>query len=281
MEMRITRVELNQLALQIAAFPDKIWEAIDSAYDANGGKFPLELLPALRETFTKEPALLLKPALFAKHTLYGFLSETAPESEAIYELAVQSGAIESDPPDDRIRLWGVGFRLDALEIENIACIELYKRDCLWQKRYSEHVAPDNLLPRLWIVESMGAVGGPKSLKCLEVVAFRLAASIPEIQCKLREDFGIDFLTDGGSKSILSAGEAAMRAVLLKNYPSDDSDDTLKAICDNPGEVDSRNLEQAGDALIAGFALAADKEVIKAVWKAQDAIRKRLDGQHCL
>ena len=282
MEMRITRVELNQLALEIEAFPNKIWEAIGSAYDANGGEFPLELLPTLTAAFTSSPALLRKPGTWGKHTLYAFLSETAPESEDIYRLAVQNGAIKSDPPDDRIRLWGLGFRLDAIKLEEIACTALYKRDCLWQQHDWKQVAdPRILLPRQGIAESMGAVGGLKSLECLEVIAFRLASRIPEIQCKLRVDFGIDFLTDCGSKSILSAGDAALRAVLLQSYPFDDLDDKLKECCDNPGAVDSQILKRAGDALIGGLSLAADKEVLKAVWNAQGAIRKRLDGQHLL
>ena len=282
MEMRITRVELNQLALEIEAFPNYIREAIGSAYDANGGNFPLELLPTLTAAFTSRPALLRKPGLWAKHTLYDFLNQTAPASEDIYKLAIQSGAIKSDPPDDRIRLWGLGFRLDALKIEEIACTELYKRDYLCQQEdYVKTRSIKDTPIRTWIVESMGAVGGRKSLDCLEVIAFRLASRIPEIQCRLKTQFGIDFLTDCGSKSILSAGESALKAMLLKDYPFDDLKDKLEQCCDNPGAVDSQILKRAGDAMLSGQCLALDKEVLEAVWNAQGAIRKRLDGQRCL
>ena len=121
MQTGITRVELNQLKLEAEVFPEKVWAVIGKAYEANNGKFPRELLPTITTVFGNKPFLLNSSKQIGEPKLFGILYETAPESEAIYKLAIDKGVIVSNPPDDLIRLWGRGFKFDAVKIEESAC----------------------------------------------------------------------------------------------------------------------------------------------------------------
>lgn len=271
--MNITRIEINQLALEVKAFPEKICEVIVNASEANGGRFPLELLPTVTTAFRAKPNLL------RRSSVYGLLIETAPHAEEIFALAIANGLIPKNPPDDRITLWGLGYKHEASQIEAAACTALYQRDYLWQQDMEKDLSDRRkvmVLGRDKIVESMGLAGCQESLNFLEVVAFRVASRIPEIASSFREEFGVDFPEAKDNELVLQTGRSALMAVLEKEMPFDSAEDKPKEHRAVVNSLDPTALQRVGDAMMDGLYLGVDRVLIKTVWDSIRAIRNRLD-----